>query len=62
VACIVYWQAKGIARVVNEFDPEGNGIDVSLLEHISPIEWDDVVLYGQYILKRKLIRGSRGCS
>lgn len=32
VACIVYWQAKEIARVVNECDPEGNGIDVSLLE------------------------------
>jgi TnpA family transposase len=59
VACIVYWQAKEITRVVNECDPEGNGIDVSLLEHVSPIEWDNVVLYGQYVLNRKLIRGSR---
>jgi hypothetical protein len=33
-----------------ECDPVANGIDLSLLEHVSPIEWDNVVLYGQYIL------------
>jgi hypothetical protein len=26
-----------------------DGTDLSLLEHVSPIEWDNVVLYGQYI-------------
>jgi hypothetical protein len=31
-----------------------------LLEHVSPIEWDNVVLYGQYILDRKLVRRRRG--
>ncbi len=31
-------------------------IDVGMLEHVSPIEWDNVILYGQYILDRKLIR------
>ena len=31
-------------------DLVANGIDLSLLEHVSPIEWDNVVLYGQYIL------------
>jgi len=36
VACIVYWQAKEIARVVNECDPKGSGIDVSLLEARQP--------------------------
>jgi len=30
-----------------------------LLEHVSPIEWDNVVLYGQYILDRKLVRRRR---
>jgi hypothetical protein len=39
-----------------ECDPIANGIDLSLLEHVSPIEWDNVVLYGQYILDRKLVR------
>jgi Tn3 transposase DDE domain len=58
VACIVYWQAKEIAGVVNECDPEGSGIDVSLLEHVNPIEWDNVVLYGMYVLNPKLVRRS----
>jgi TnpA family transposase len=57
VACIVYWQAKEIARDVNDCDPEGNGIDVSLREHVSPIEWNNVVLYGLYVLNPKLVRG-----
>ena len=29
------------------------------LEHVSPIEWDKVVLFGQYILDRKLVRQRR---
>jgi hypothetical protein len=39
LACIVYWQASEISRVLNQCDP---GIDLSLLEHVSPIEWDKV--------------------
>ena len=50
LACIVYWQASEISRVLSQCDPVANGIDLSLLEHVSPIEWDNVVLYGQYIL------------
>jgi hypothetical protein len=34
--------------------------DLSLREHVSPIEWDNVMLYGQYILDRKLVRRRRG--
>src|SRR5271165_5595464 len=37
-------------------NPVANGIDLSLMEHVSPIEWDNVVLYGQYILDRKRVR------
>ena len=59
LACIVYWQAREISRVLNQCDPLGNGIDLSLLEHVSPIESDNVVLYGQYILDRKLVRRRR---
>ena len=59
LACIVYWQAREISRALSECDPLANGIDLSLLEHVSPIEWDNVVLYGQYILDRKLIRQRR---
>ena len=59
LACIVYWQGREISRVLNQCDPVANGVDTSLLEHISPIEWDNVVLYGQYILDRKLVRRRR---
>jgi len=37
LACIIYWQAKEINRVLNECDPQGSGINLSLLEHISPL-------------------------
>jgi Tn3 transposase DDE domain len=36
LACIVYWQAREISRVLSQCDPVGNGIDLSLLEHVSP--------------------------
>jgi len=52
IACVIYWQAKEISRVVRWCQP-GEGekkIDVALLEHVSPIEWDNVILYGQYVL------------
>ena len=32
------------------------GIDATLIQHISPIEWDNVILYGQYVLDRGLVR------
>ena len=48
--------APAASRVLSQCDPVANGIDLSLLEHVSPIEWDNVVLYGQYIIDRKLVR------
>ena len=59
VACIIYWQAKDISRVIRPADPDRHGIDLSLLRHVSPIEWDNIVLYGEYVLNRRLIRRSR---
>jgi len=56
LACIIYWQAKEINRVIMEYDPEGSNIDLSMLEHISPITWDNVILYGEYVLDQNLIR------
>src|SRR5208282_1684039 len=56
LACIIYWQACEITRVLSECDPVANGIDLSLLEHVSPIEWDNVVLY----LDRDVFYGRRG--
>jgi TnpA family transposase len=56
LACIVYWQAKEINRVILECDPIGNGVDIQLIEHISPITWDNVILYGEYVIDEKLVR------
>ena len=59
MAFIVYWQAWEISWALSQCDPVANGIDLFLLERVSPIEWDNVVLYGQYILDRKLVRRRR---
>ena len=56
LACIIYWQANEISRIVSSGDAEADGIDLTLLKHISPIEWENVVLYGQYHLDRRLLR------
>ena len=40
-------------------DPERHGIELSLLRHVSSIEWDNIVLYGEYVLNRRLVRRSR---
>ena len=53
---MIYWQAKEISRVVRSCKPEDDTIDVALLEHVSPIEWDNVILYGQYLLDRAQVR------
>ena len=53
---IIYWQAREISRIVKEHNPEEAGIDLSLLEHISPIEWSNVISYGEYKLNRDLVR------
>ena len=56
MACIIYWQAKEINRIVHECSLQDAKIDISLLKHISPIGWDNVILYGEYILNRSLIQ------
>jgi len=41
---------------IRSLKPEDDKIDVALVEHISPIEWDNVILYGQYVLDRAQVR------
>ena len=59
LACIVYWQAREISRVLSQCDPLANGVDTSRCNTSAPPQWDNVVLYGQYILDRKLVRRRR---
>jgi len=36
--------------------PEGEDINFALAEHVSPIEWENVIPYGQYVLNPDQIR------
>lgn len=55
MACIVYWQAKEISRIVGEHVPPPE-INLALLVHVSPIGWGNVILYGEYVIDRSLVR------
>ena len=52
LACIIYWQAKQITQTVRSEAVAEEGI----VQHVSPIEWDNVILYGQYVLDRARVR------
>jgi TnpA family transposase len=59
LAAIIYWQILEIDDVLRHWDPAEAGVEPSLLTHISPIRWDNVVLYGEYWLDRGLVRHPR---
>ena len=59
LACIIYWQAKEISRLARQADPGVDDVDLSLLKHVSPIEWDNVVIYGRYHFDRKRVRSPK---
>jgi hypothetical protein len=52
----LYWLAKEISRIVKEHNPEEAGVDISLLAHISPIAWRNVIIYGDYKLDKDLVK------
>lgn len=54
IACIIYWQAKEIHRVIQTHTPPEH-IDLALLSNISPVSWENVILYGEYILNRNRV-------
>ena len=56
---MIYWQAREISRIVRWCKSQDGTIDIALLDHESPIEWNNVILYGQYLLDRAQVRRSR---
>jgi len=44
LACIIYWQAREISRLSAAPDFP---FDRTLRQHISPIQWQNVILYGE---------------
>ena len=55
-AAIIYWQAREMAKLLKNPSEEISAIDPKLIAHISPISWDNVVLYGEYRLYPNLVR------
>lgn len=56
MAAIVYWEAKEMKRVVDEFGTELDELTLSMIPHFSPISWDNVLLYGEYMVDKSLIK------
>ena len=48
-----------IDRVLSEAGSDADDLNFELLSHISPIGWDNVLLYGEYQLNRSLVRSER---
>ncbi len=44
LASIIYWQAREISRMTAAPDFP---FDRNLLRHVSPIEWKNIILYGE---------------
>jgi TnpA family transposase len=60
LAAIIYWQIREIDTVLRHWDPIEESIDPALLPHISPIGWDNVILYGEYALDPGWVRHPHG--
>ena len=60
LAAIICWQIREDRSC---FERGGLGwpddLNFELLSHISPIGWDNVLLYGEYQLNRSLVRSER---
>ncbi len=55
-ACVIFWQAREITGLLKKHDPTAEQFNPSLISHISPIGWDNVILYGEYRLDPRLIK------
>lgn len=49
VAAIILWNTVYLARAVEELRNQGMAIPEELLEHLSPLGWEHVVLTGDYV-------------
>ncbi len=57
LAAIIYWQTKEIERVIGDASEEELALlRLDLLSHVSPIGWENVTRYGQYVLRREMVK------
>lgn len=56
LAAIIYWQIREIQRAIAEAsEDELQGLRLDLLSRVSPIGWENVQLYGEYVLNPGLV-------
>ncbi|OZC01482.1 Tn3 family transposase [Rubricoccus marinus] len=60
LASIIYWQIREIERVVAEAADDPDAPDFEMLRHVSPVQWENVTLYGAYDVRPELVRARRG--
>lgn len=52
LAAIIYWQICEIQRATEETgEEEPGGLRLDLLSHVSPVGWENMILYGEYVLR-----------
>jgi hypothetical protein len=57
LAATIYWQIREVQRAIEGAgDTELSGLRLDLLTHVSPIGWESVMLYGEYVLHPGLVR------
>jgi hypothetical protein len=56
MAAIVYWQTREMKRTIDEHGQHLDELTLSMLAHVSPVSWDNVLLYGEYVVDKSLIR------
>lgn len=56
MGCVIYWQARQLDRLTQTKEFIDQGFNSTLLQHISPVGWDNIVLYGEYVINKDLIK------
>ena len=56
LASVIYWLVREIERVVGGADGDPDAPEFDLLTHVSPVQWENVTLYGAYDVRRDLVR------
>jgi TnpA family transposase len=58
-AAIVLWNTVYLERAVQAIKDHGQIVDESLLQHVSPLEWEHINLTGDYVWRQDR-RGGKG--
>jgi hypothetical protein len=57
-AIIIYWQTKELQRIV--YERFGGQVNLDMIAKISPIEWQNILIYGEYKFDKNMIKIRKG--